>query len=240
MKKFTSIFAIFAISILLVILSVSVSADSRDSRITAVSTPSLLTPYGKGQLYDMAEEYFDACEYDMANALYSKLQDNPEVIKRLDEIEQVKKQQIYDAAEEAFDSGEYELAIKLFGRILYFSDSNIRIAECEDALSKKQIEVAEEAFDSGDYDLAFSYIRDNDTFEANVLKKQIVNAKNEDIYQEANKAYDDEEYEIAVILYSSIPDYKDSNIRATLSRKNAYELRAAEDKEEEYEMETFR
>ena len=103
MKKYTSILVL-----IISMLTVSVSADSRDSRITAVSTPSLLTPYGKGQLYDMAEEYFDACEYDMANTLYSKLQDNPEVIKRLDVIGQEKQQQIYDVAEQAVEDEDFE------------------------------------------------------------------------------------------------------------------------------------
>ena len=137
MKKYTSILVL-----IISMLTVSVSADSRDSRITAVSTPSSLTPYGKGQLYDMAEEYFDACEYDMANTLYSKLQDNPEVIKRLDVIGQEKQQQIYDVAEQAVEDEDFELAIKLFSKIHNYADSNVRIAECEDALERKKIELA--------------------------------------------------------------------------------------------------
>ena len=130
------------ISILVLIISMLTVSVSADSKSVVSTSPSLLTPYGKGQLYDMAEEYFDACKYNMANTLYSKLQDNPEVIKRLDVIGQEKQQQIYDVAEQAVEDEDFELAIKLFSKIHNYADSNVRIAECENSLKRKKIELA--------------------------------------------------------------------------------------------------
>ena len=216
-------------------LMVTVNADQTFSSSSSQS----LTPYQKGELFDFAEDAFKKGDYDLALNLYLKIADSPDVIKRIQEIKTIKNWQIYNEAESAFKEDNYDLAIRLYEQVQTFADSEAKILICEACIQDKLEKEAEKAYDKGYYDLAMSYIKDIDTFNANVLKKKIFVEKQQQIYNAAEKAFAEEDYDKAVVLFSSIPDYLDSTIRATLSRQKAYEERVADAAEEEYERRNF-
>ena len=74
-------------------------------------------------------------------------------------------------------------------------------------------------------------IRDIDTVSAKALKCRIQTEKKQQIYNAAENAVNDGDFDKAVILFSSIPDFADANAQATLARQKAYEKRAADDEE---------
>ena len=214
----------------------TVNADCRSRFDVSNSNSTSLSPYQKGCIFDLAEKAFAEGDLELANSLYLKVADNPETIKRIEEIKTLKKEGVYTNAEKAYTEGNYELALRLYKQIPFYKDAESKTLICEDHIQTMIVIKADGEFKEGHYDVAEALVRDLDTVSAKALKCRIQAAKKQQIYNAAENAVNDGDFDRAVILFSSIPDFSDANVRATLARQKAYEKRAFEKAtaEEEY------
>ena len=95
-KIINEVIEIVLFALFLYAFTMKVNADSKDFQTPSTISSQSLSPYQKGEIFDFAEEAYAEGDYDLAYNLFQKISNRPDVIKRLEEIETIRKQKIYD------------------------------------------------------------------------------------------------------------------------------------------------
>ena len=144
---------LFALIVFLLYCCMLPNTVNADCRFDVCSSTSL-SPYKKGCIFDLAEKAFAEGDLELANSLYLKVADNPETIKRIEEIKNAKKESVYIYAEKSFTDGNYELALRLYKQIPFYKDTESKVLICEEQIQTLIVIKAEGEFIEGHYDVA--------------------------------------------------------------------------------------